>query len=136
MIPIKMMTECCLFQGTCEVMDTLKILWSDLIAIATNVGIQELTLPIALTLWATALMLPLPNIDKRDMVAGVTYVLFMTFSAVLIIAVLPAKFDPSTSSYQQTIYVGIGMVAASARWFWRRDPKKEQIDQLIRESEA
>jgi hypothetical protein len=115
-------------------MVTLSIVWSDLKEIFLQIGVVQLVFPMGILLWLTLLWIPNTNVDRRDVISGITYVLFMVFAAILMLLVLPQRFSPVFSPQVQMLIILLAGTIASFRWFSRREAKQEKIDKLIEKS--
>ena len=116
-------------------MSILSIIWTDFIEICRQASFQELAMPIGLLLWSSLLLIPYNNIDRRDVICGLTYSIFMVFAGILLILVLPREFTPMPGPAGQLLIMMVICLIASVRWFWQGDLNRARFDKLIQESE-
>ena len=74
--------------------------------------------PVFVLLWLFIVFLPLGQVDRRDILAGLVYSLFSLALGVALIFALPKEFVPKPSLATQFMSV-LGMVILTcARWFY------------------
>jgi hypothetical protein len=77
---------------------------------------------VGVVFWFIMLALPLTGIDRRDRMTGVTYLLYMTFGAAMLVLAVPGKFPHLEDGIWQLITLMAFAAAAALKWFVRKAP--------------
>ena len=77
------------------------ILWSDIVQLVTSIDITDLTMPLSISMWGILVVLPLSRTDYRDVIAGVTYTLFLTAAGITLTLAIPQRFTELPSPANQ-----------------------------------
>lgn len=97
----------------------LILLWNDIIAMFTSVGVTELLRPALFGLWCVIVAMPLKGADRRDVLACAVYSVFLTAAAAVLIFALPNfLLRQKTTLNDQFITLMIIAALGSIRWSW------------------
>jgi len=113
--------------------NVLNLLASDLFAIGTGLNFLDLVLPLGLLFWLIILFIPIAQTDHRDVVCGLTYVIFLTAVGIILTLAIPRTFSVDVETSNQCLLVFLMVSASAFRWFWRseKDLQNAKFDKLI-----
>lgn len=84
----------------------------------------DVAVALSVILWLVVLAIPLTGIDRRERMAGYTYVAFMAFSAAALVFAAPARLKDWRDAALHVVVILVMGVLAGARWSLR---KKEKV---------
>jgi hypothetical protein len=101
--------------------DWLEFIQSDALAIFAELSTKDLQYPFALILWIILVSLPLHGVDRRDHIAGMSYTLYCTATAIVLFLALPGSFTDFTEIGIHIAFVSFFVGVTSYRWFHSND---------------
>jgi len=100
---------------------TLSILAWDTLDLVSGVTLTALIPFVLMLLFLGIALYPLKQVDRGDMITGLTYMCFMVAVGAILIIVVPSRtLGNIPLSYQVLILIGIAMFAM-VRWNWHQD---------------
>ncbi len=101
--------------------DWLEFIQKDLLAIFAEFSMKDLQYPFALILWIILVSLPLHGVDRRDHIAGMSYTLYCTATAIVLFLALPGSFLTLGDIGFHIAFVSFFVGVTSYRWFHSND---------------
>ncbi len=101
--------------------DWLEFIQKDLLAIFAEFSMKDLQYPFALILWIILVSLPLHGVDRRDHIAGMSYTLYCTATAIVLFLALPGSFLELGDIGFHIAFVSFFVGVTSYRWFHSND---------------
>ncbi len=101
--------------------DWLEFIQKDLLAIFAEFSMKDLQYPFALVLWIILVSLPLHGVDRRDHIAGMSYTLYCTATAIVLFLALPGSFLELSDIGLHIAFVSFFVGVTSYRWFHSND---------------
>ncbi len=101
--------------------DWLEVIQKDLLAIFAEFSMKDLQYPFALVLWIILVSLPLHGVDRRDHIAGMSYTLYCTATAIVLFLALPGSFLELSDIGLHIAFVSFFVGVTSYRWFHSND---------------
>lgn len=101
--------------------DWWEFIQKDLLAIFAEFSSKDLQYPFALILWVILVSLPLHGVDRRDHIAGMSYTLYCTTTAVVFFLALPGSYTSIADIGIHVAVVALFMGVTSYRWFHQND---------------
>lgn len=95
---------------------------TELLRAFTMLSVEEVLMAAAASLWLVILCLPLSGVDRRDHIAGLTYVLFCISAGVMLTIALPGRFGNFSDAPHHLEAIALFAFVAAVRWMWRRRP--------------
>jgi hypothetical protein len=122
--------------------DWFEFVRSDALAIFAELTLKDFQYPFALILWIILISLPLHGVERRDHIAGISYTLYCTSTAIVLFLALPGSFKEFTDIGVHIAFVSFFIGVTSYRWFHSNDrliivsnakPRKKKIQELDHE---
>ncbi|WP_141731447.1 hypothetical protein [Oligoflexus tunisiensis] len=122
--------------------DWLEFIQKDVLAIFAELSMKDLQYPFALVLWIILVSLPLHGVERRDHIAGMSYTLYCTATAIMLFLALPGSFADYTDIGFHIAFVSFFVGVTSYRWFYSNDTliivsdgklKKKKVQELDHE---
>jgi hypothetical protein len=101
--------------------DWLEFIQKDVLAIFAELSMKDLQYPFALILWIILVSLPLHGVDRRDHIAGMSYTLYCTATAIVLFLALPESFMDLADIGFHIAFVSFFVGVTSYRWFHSND---------------
>jgi hypothetical protein len=101
--------------------DWLEFIQTDALAIFAELSTMDLQYPFALILWIVLVSLPLHGVDRRDHIAGMSYTLYCTATAIVLFLALPGNFTDFAEIGIHIAFVSFFVGVTSYRWFHSND---------------
>ena len=101
--------------------DWLEFIQNDVLAIFAELSMKDLQYPFALILWIILISLPLHGVDRRDHIAGMSYTLYCTVTAIVLFLALPGNFMGLADIGFHIAFVSFFVGVTSYRWFHSND---------------
>jgi hypothetical protein len=120
--------------------DWLEFIQKDVLAIFAELSMKDLQYPFALILWIILVSMPLHGVDRRDHIAGMSYTLYCTATAIVLFLALPGSFMELADIGFHIAFMSFFVGVTSYRWFHSNDTliivsdgkptkqKKQEID--------
>jgi hypothetical protein len=100
-----------------------------------DLGLNALAVPVGIVTWLVIVFWPLRGVDRRDNMAGVTFVLFATAAAALMVLAVPRVLAASGDGTLRVATLGLFASAAAVRWLWRRSRSETLLSLAADEGE-
>jgi hypothetical protein len=101
--------------------DWLEFIERDVLTLFADLTMRDLQYPFALLLWIILLSLSLQGVERRDHIAGISYILYCTASAVALFLGLPGSFLDLADIGFHLAFVSLAIAVTSYRWFYSND---------------
>lgn len=101
--------------------DWWEFIQKDVLAIFADLSTKDLQYPFALVLWVILVSLPLHGVDRRDHIAGMSYTLYCTVTAIILFLALPGSFLNLADVGFHIAFVSFFVGVTSYRWFHSND---------------
>ncbi|HYX40015.1 MAG TPA: hypothetical protein VE954_43520 [Oligoflexus sp.] len=101
--------------------DWLEFIQKDVLAIFAELSTKDLQYPFALILWIFLVSMPLHGVDRRDHIAGMSYTLYCTVTAIVLFLALPGSFQEFEDIGFHIAFVSFFVGVTSYRWFHSND---------------
>jgi hypothetical protein len=109
----------------------LRVLKSDADFLFYSWSLADLAIPIAIVFWGLILMIPMTGVDRRDINAFGSYVVYSVFGAILLIIVLPYQYVDTSSLGMQIATAILVTTATGFRWFARNKATPRISDTVL-----
>ncbi len=100
--------------------DWLLIIITDVRDGFMGITAEDLTRSVFFCLWLLTILIPLRGVDKRDHVAGMTYVLFSLGTGTALVLAVPQKLIGNPPPTTTLSILAVMAMASSFRWRWRK----------------
>ena len=97
----------------------VRVLKSDADFLFYSWSLADLAIPIAIVFWGLVLMIPLTGVDRRDVGAFGSYVVYSVFGSILLVIVLPYQYVDTSALGTQILTAILATTATAFRWFSR-----------------
>jgi accessory gene regulator protein AgrB len=101
--------------------DWWEFIQKDLIALFAEFALKDMQYPFAMILWITLVSFSLQGIDRRDHIAGMTYTLYCTTTAIVFFLAMPYSYPSINDIGVHIAFVSLFVGITSYRWFHRND---------------
>lgn len=101
--------------------DWLEFVGKDVLAFFAELSMRDLQYPFALLLWVILVSLPLHGVERRDHIAGISYTLYCTATAVVLFLALPGSFLDAADIGFHLAFISFAIGVTSYRWFHSHD---------------
>ncbi len=101
--------------------DWWEFIEKDILAILADFSMKDLQYPFAMILWIVLVSLPLHGVDRRDHIAGMSYTLYCTTTAIVLFLALPGTFTTIADFGLHLAFVSFFIGVTSYKWFHRND---------------
>jgi hypothetical protein len=101
--------------------DWFEFIQNDVLAIFAELSMKDLQYPFSLILWIVLVSLPLHGVERRDHIAGMSYTLYCTATAIVLFLALPGSFVDLADIGFHIAFVSFVVGVTSYRWFHSND---------------
>lgn len=105
--------------------NSLQILRDDLLKLWAEVGNVEIAMTIGIIFFLVLLKMTLNGIDPRDVITELMYVVFVTFTVLVLTIVVPDLWRPRTGMEAMLVTFVVGTFIGLLRWNIRHDQQRK-----------